>query len=194
MELNPGLQEFLRSFVGHDVRFLIVGGTRSPPTDPRYTKDLDVWVSDREVDERVPLRRGELAPLTTVPPMGFVFSAEVWEHSGAGSWHFVSLPEDEADDIEEMFGHTAGGFGSIRVEVTIGTSTWFTSLFPDAKRATYVLPLKKAVRVKEHLVAGSIARVELVVVADELSRPSAERRVSRGEGPLPPDAPASRDR
>lgn len=26
MELNPDFQEFLQSFVGHDVRFLIVGG------------------------------------------------------------------------------------------------------------------------------------------------------------------------
>jgi hypothetical protein len=26
MELNPDFQEFLRSFVEHDVRFLIIGG------------------------------------------------------------------------------------------------------------------------------------------------------------------------
>lgn len=45
MELNHDFQEFLRSFVGHDVRFLIVGGyALAAHGHPRYTKDLDVWV------------------------------------------------------------------------------------------------------------------------------------------------------
>lgn len=45
MELNPDFQEFLQSFVDHDVRFLIVGGYALAAHDhPRYTKDLDVWV------------------------------------------------------------------------------------------------------------------------------------------------------
>ncbi len=45
MELNPDFQEFLRSFVAHDVRFLIVGGyALAAHGHPRYTKDLDVWV------------------------------------------------------------------------------------------------------------------------------------------------------
>lgn len=45
MELNRDFQEFLRSFVTHDVRFLIVGGyALAAHGHPRYTKDLDVWV------------------------------------------------------------------------------------------------------------------------------------------------------
>jgi len=50
------------------------------------------------------------------------------------------------------------------VEVTIGSSRWSTSLFPDNKRRTSVLPVKKQVRVTENLVAGSTAEVELVVL------------------------------
>ncbi|MCU1375272.1 MAG: hypothetical protein JWO68_2558 [Actinomycetia bacterium] len=99
-------------------------------------------------------------------PPRFSFAAEVWEHDGSGAWHFLSLPEPEADEIEELFGHRARGFGSLRVEVTIGSSRWATSIFPDKKRGTYVLPLKKAVRAAEGLVAGSTARVELVVVGE----------------------------
>ncbi len=94
----------------------------------------------------------------------FVFTAEVREHSGSASWYFLSLPEAEADDIEQMFGHQAAGFGSIRVEVTIGSSTWRTSLFPDTKRGTYVLPLKKPVRLAEGLTAGATATVALLVL------------------------------
>lgn len=94
----------------------------------------------------------------------FAFHAEVWEQPSTGSWHFVSVPEDAADEIDERFGATAGGFGSVRVEVTIGRTTWRTSLFPDAKRRTYVLPVKKPVRAAEGLEAGSTAFVELRIV------------------------------
>ncbi len=90
---------------------------------------------------------------------GFSFMAEVWEHEGPAAWHFVSLPEAVADEIEGTYGHSARGFGSLRVEVTIGATSWLTSIFPDSKRATYVLPVKKAVRNAEHCHAGS--RVEL---------------------------------
>ena len=98
--------------------------------------------------------------------MTYVFEAEVWEWSSKTSWFFVSLPEDEADEIEERFGRRAAGFGSIRVEVTIGSSTWRTSLFPSNEEKTYVLPLKKAVRTAEGLGPGSVAAVELVVIID----------------------------
>ena len=55
MELNPDFQEFLRSFVAHDVRFLIVGGyALAAHGHPRYTKDLDVWVwTDPSNSQRV---------------------------------------------------------------------------------------------------------------------------------------------
>lgn len=94
----------------------------------------------------------------------YSFSAEVWEYDGPAAWFFVSVPEDDADDIDEIYGSRAGGFGSIRVEVTIGATTWQTSLFPDSKRKTYVLPVKKAVRRAEGLVDGSITVVDLEVL------------------------------
>jgi hypothetical protein len=94
----------------------------------------------------------------------FSFEAEVWEHDGPAAWHFVSLPEPVADDIEAEFGHRAKGFGSLRVDVAVGTSRWSTSIFPDSKRGTYVLPLKKSVRVAEGLASGASVRVGIDVV------------------------------
>ncbi len=96
----------------------------------------------------------------------FDFRAEVWEHGGTASWFFVSLPEPIADDIEARFGHRAKGFGSLRVDVTIGATRWQTSIFPDNKRGTYVLPVKKAVRTAEGLADGSTATVSLEVLVD----------------------------
>jgi hypothetical protein len=96
----------------------------------------------------------------------YSFTAEVWEHDGNAAWHFVSLRDDHADDIEQRFGGNAGGFGSVRVEVTIGSTRWRTSLFPDSKRKTYVLPVKKEVRRAEGLVDGSTAEITLDVLID----------------------------
>jgi hypothetical protein len=92
------------------------------------------------------------------------FEAEVWEHDGPASWHFVSLPDEVADDIEERHGAAAAGFGSIRVEVAVGSSTWRTSLFPDRKRQTYLLPVKAAVRKAEGLHDGSRAAFAITVL------------------------------
>jgi len=42
MKLNRDFQEFIESFVTHNVRFLIVGGyALAAHGHPRYTKDLD---------------------------------------------------------------------------------------------------------------------------------------------------------
>jgi hypothetical protein len=45
MNLNHDFKEFVRFFIDHDVRFMIVGGYAvAAHGHPRYTKDLDVWV------------------------------------------------------------------------------------------------------------------------------------------------------
>ena len=95
------------------------------------------------------------------------FDAELWEYQGTAAWFFLSLPEEIADDIDERFGHLEAGFGSLRVEVAVGSTTWRTSVFPDTKRGTYLLPVKKQVRKAEGLVEGSMCSVELAVVAGE---------------------------
>jgi hypothetical protein len=90
------------------------------------------------------------------------FEAELWRsESSDAAWYFVSLPADAADDIAEIHGGQTGGFGSVRVEVTVDTSTWRTSIFPDSKRRTFVLPVKKAVRAAEGIDAGSPVHVLL---------------------------------
>ena len=96
----------------------------------------------------------------------YSFSAALWEWKSKTSWYFVSVPEADADDIDERFGRSAAGFGSIRVEVTIGDTTWRTSIFPSSSEKTYVLPVKKAVRKAEDIDDGSTAHVELTIVED----------------------------
>ena len=94
------------------------------------------------------------------------FETVLWEHEGAGAWHFVTVPLDVSDDLRTGPGPPKG-FGSIRVQVTVGGSTWRTSVFPDTATGRYVLPIKKAVRRDEDLEAGDPVAVVLEVVTDE---------------------------
>lgn len=98
--------------------------------------------------------------------MTFDFEAPLWEWDArrAERWTFVSLPEDASDEILERAGAFARGFGSLRVEVTVGGTTWRTSIFPDGKRKAYSLPVKKAVRAAEGLAVGGPVRVSLRVL------------------------------
>jgi len=95
----------------------------------------------------------------------FEFTAPLWRYPGAGGWHFVSLPPGIADEIADMTAGNRAGFGSVRVAVTVGTTSWRTSLFPDSKTGTYLLPVKEAVRDAENLETGDVVRAQ-VQIAD----------------------------
>ncbi len=92
------------------------------------------------------------------------FEAELWRWDGNAAWHFVTVPQDLSDDIDARSGPVRAGFGSVRVRVTIGGSTWATSVFPDKKRGAYLLQVKRAVRRAEGLDAGDRAQVALEVI------------------------------
>ena len=95
----------------------------------------------------------------------FHFHGDLWEYTSTspGSWHFVTIPGNLADDIIGEAGQR-NAFGSIRVEATIGTTTWRTSLFPDKARGSLLLPVKKQVRSIEDLSDGSPCAVALSIV------------------------------
>jgi len=91
----------------------------------------------------------------------FLFSAPLWQHPGEGSWHFISVPADISDDIAHLTAATRKGFGSVRVTATVGSTVWQTSVFPDSKTGTYLLPVKKAVRTIENLTPGDDVETRL---------------------------------
>jgi len=93
--------------------------------------------------------------------MQITFDAEPFPwHGDKVSWVFVAIPKDDADAIDDATSLT-GGFGSVKVKVQIGKTSWSTSLFPSKEMETYVLPLKKAVRQAEGIEVGK--RVEVTV-------------------------------
>ena len=85
-----------------------------------------------------------------------------WEARRDSDWYFVALPPEASDDIRETQTFRRG-FGGVRVEATIGGTTFGTSIFPQAA-GVYVLPLKRAVRDAEGIAPGAIVRVDLFVL------------------------------
>ncbi len=53
MKINSDYRDLLRSFNEAGVRYLVVGGYAwMAHTEPRYTKDLDVWIDPVEDNAR----------------------------------------------------------------------------------------------------------------------------------------------
>jgi hypothetical protein len=91
-------------------------------------------------------------------------SAPLWLWSGeGGSWHFVTVPEEESVAIRAHSLVSRGGFGSVKVEATINGVTWRTSVFPQ-KSGGYILPVKKEVRCNAGIGVGDEVELRLELI------------------------------
>ncbi|GAB3274949.1 DUF1905 domain-containing protein [Microbacterium lacusdiani] len=97
--------------------------------------------------------------------MIFEFESVVfrWQARDDSPWYFTAVPPELSEDIREI-PRPRRGFGSVRVRVRVGETEWATSIFPDSKSGSYVLPLKKAVREAEGLHDGGSVTVRLHVL------------------------------
>lgn len=91
------------------------------------------------------------------------FSGVLWRWPAQDAWWFVTVPSDLGEVIRFSSGPPKA-LGSVRVEVTVGATTWRTSVFPDARTGGYVLPVKKAVRLAEDLPDGDLVAVTVCVL------------------------------
>lgn len=94
----------------------------------------------------------------------FQFSAPLRRYPGADGWHFVLVPPEISDRIAHGTSGMRRGFGSVRVDVTVGGTSWRTSIFPDSRTGTYMLPVKKEVRTAEQLDVEDDVRARLEIV------------------------------
>ncbi len=91
----------------------------------------------------------------------YEFSSPVWQwRARSDAWYFVSVPEDASDEITARSEGLRGGFNSVPVQVTVGRTSWRTSIFPGGD-GRYSLPLKKAVRVAEGIELDSVVDVTI---------------------------------
>lgn len=85
----------------------------------------------------------------------FTFSAPLYLWAArTDSWVFANLPAEASDEIEHRAVGPRRGFGAVRVDVQVGSSSWRTSVFPSSKDGVYVLPVKKAILKAQGLAVG----------------------------------------
>ncbi len=88
----------------------------------------------------------------------------LWLWSGGqGSWHFLTVPEQQSDQIRACGLAHRGGFGSVKVEARINDVVWQTSVFPQ-KSGGYILPVKGGVRREAGIAAGDDVSFELEIL------------------------------
>ena len=96
------------------------------------------------------------------------FTAELWlwDARRADTWIFVTIPHSVSAAVADEADARGirNGFGSVRVQVRVGTTVWRTSAFPDSASGCFVLPVKKAVRRAEGIDVGDTTGVELEVL------------------------------
>jgi hypothetical protein len=92
--------------------------------------------------------------------MRYETRAKIWLWPGEAAWHFVTLPKALSARIKRFAGDARSPFGSLRVSVTVGKTTWKTSLFPS-REETLLLPIKAEVRRKERIRAGDTVRLTI---------------------------------
>lgn len=93
----------------------------------------------------------------------FQLSTNLWKYpSESGAWYFVSLSQEISAQIKTM-PRPKKGWGSVRVQATIGHTAWDTSIFPS-KEGVYLLPVKASVRKAEDLFEGESVTVLLKLV------------------------------
>lgn len=86
----------------------------------------------------------------------FAYSVE------ATSWYFVSVDKKVTEEVKKIATKKVG-FSFVPVEVTVGKTTWQTTLFPT-KEGPYLLGLKKMVRQKEDLREGDRVAIKFRLV------------------------------
>ncbi|HUY42525.1 MAG TPA: DUF1905 domain-containing protein [Acidimicrobiales bacterium] len=94
------------------------------------------------------------------------FDGEIWFWRGPSPFHFVTVPEEQSEEIRAVAPLMTYGWGVVPVKATIKSTSWCTSLFP--KDARYLVPIKKMVRRTEGLELGDEVPVILTLRARDL--------------------------
>lgn len=93
----------------------------------------------------------------------YEITAKIWLYPGASGWHFITIPPETSAQIKALYAGLTRGWGSLRVTATLGPVSWATSIFPDKKMGTYLLPVKGDVRKKTGVSAGDAVTVLLEI-------------------------------
>jgi len=114
MKINSNFSDLLRAFGDGGVRYLVVGGYAVMRyTEPRYTKDLELWVDpDPENASRVfAALKSFGAPLTELSPISFTDETMIFQ---------IGVPPVRVDILMGVSGLAFGEAWGNRIESELG--------------------------------------------------------------------------
>lgn len=115
------------------------------------------------------------------------FGGEVIWWRGPAPYHFVALPDPEAARLRAIASRVTYGWGCIPATVTLGATTFTTSIFP--RDGGFMVPVKVAARRAEGVELGD--DVDVVVVVGD---PDDALDTRPPDGPSPAAPPTARPR
>ena len=93
--------------------------------------------------------------------MKIEFTEKIIVWRGPAPYYFVTIPDEQSQDLKAISNFVSYGWGVIPVHARIGKTEWKTSLFP--KDGLYLVPLKDSVRKAENLDEGDNVTIWLEV-------------------------------
>ena len=98
-------------------------------------------------------------------------TARLWRWQGKAkdgtpssmSWFFITIDGAVADAIRAASPGRTAAWGSVYASITVGATSWRTSLFPSRDVGGYLLPLKAAVRKAERLAEGDAVSARIAI-------------------------------
>ena len=112
--MNSDFRDLLRTFNEAGVRYLVVGGYAfAEHVEPRYTKDLDVWIdrSEENADRVLSALRNFGAPLRGLSKDDL---------TSPGTFYQIGLPPNRIDIISQLEEMDFGACWERRKSVTLG--------------------------------------------------------------------------
>jgi len=83
---------------------------------------------------------------------------KMWKWPGEAGWHFVTLEKNLAEKIRNVYTK-----GMVKIKAKVGKTSWDTALFPHKLSKSYLLPMKKNVRLKEDIWEGDVLEINFKI-------------------------------
>lgn len=98
-----------------------------------------------------------------IPELRYEFTAKVWTYfNGKSTYYLASMPARIGAAIRSMQqGRPRRGWGSVPVHITIGQTSWKSSIFPESESKSYLFLLNAKVRKAEAIKENSRITVSI---------------------------------
>jgi hypothetical protein len=91
----------------------------------------------------------------------------IWGGGEKVSWHFVTIPPDVSEKINKKYKDFKKGWGSLPVRATLLNTKpkvfLDTSIFPNTKDKTFLMPVKKKTRLELGVQDGDIVEFTIEI-------------------------------